>query len=238
MPWIFAPLRLILPGLNGAFWFLLKVSFYIYVFMWLRFTLPRYRFDQLMHLGWYLLIPLAIVNVFSVGMAMLLESEFGWNRWLALVVTMLFTLVRRRVFVAPERQTNGGRFFGRCRKPRTPMLDSIMFYFFAGVAMLSAALMVTRRNAIHCAVFLITTLLATAGIFLQLRAEFLFIAQIILYVGGIMVLFVFVIMLVRLDVPFHHVTFRFQKWVAFVAIALACEVGAVLYVRRLPGQAY
>jgi NADH-quinone oxidoreductase subunit J len=116
------------------------------------------------------------------------------------------------------------------------MLDSIIFYFFAGVAILSAALMVTRRNAIHSAVFLITTLLATAGIFLQLRAEFLFIAQIILYVGGIMVLFVFVIMLVRLDVPLHHITFRFQKWVAFfVALALGCEVGVMFwYVRQLP----
>jgi len=116
------------------------------------------------------------------------------------------------------------------------MLDSIIFYFFAGVAILSAALMVTRRNAIHSAVFLITTLLATAGIFLQLRAEFLFIAQIILYVGGIMVLFVFVIMLVRLDVPLHHITFRFQKWVAlFVAVALACEVSVMFwYVRQLP----
>jgi NADH-quinone oxidoreductase subunit J len=116
------------------------------------------------------------------------------------------------------------------------MLDSIIFYFFASVAILSAALMVTRRNAIHSAVFLITTLLATAGIFLQLRAEFLFIAQIILYVGGIMVLFVFVIMLVRLDVPLHHITFRFQKWVAFfVAVALACEVGVMFwYVRQLP----
>jgi NADH-quinone oxidoreductase subunit J len=116
------------------------------------------------------------------------------------------------------------------------MLDSIIFYFFASVAILSAALMVTRRNAIHSAVFLITTLLATAGIFLQLRAEFLFIAQIILYVGGIMVLFVFVIMLVRLDVPLHHITFRFQKWVAlFVAVALACEVSVMFwYVRQLP----
>ena len=116
------------------------------------------------------------------------------------------------------------------------MLDSIIFYFFAGVAILSAVLMVTRRNAIHSAVFLITTLLATAGIFLQLRAEFLFIVQIILYVGGIMVLFVFVIMLVRLDVPLHHITFRFQKWVAFfVTVALACEVGVMFwYVRQLP----
>jgi NADH-quinone oxidoreductase subunit H len=92
VPWIFAPLKFMIPGLNGAFWFLLKVSGYIYVFMWLRFTLPRYRFDQLMHLGWYILIPLAIVNVFAVAVAMVLESEFGWNRWLALIVTTAFTL--------------------------------------------------------------------------------------------------------------------------------------------------
>jgi NADH-quinone oxidoreductase subunit H len=88
----FPPLQAAKPGLLGAFWFLLKVSGYIYVFMWLRFTLPRYRFDQLMHLGWYLLIPLAIVNVFAVGVAMMLETEFGWNRWLALIVTTIFTL--------------------------------------------------------------------------------------------------------------------------------------------------
>jgi NADH-quinone oxidoreductase subunit J len=118
------------------------------------------------------------------------------------------------------------------------MLDSIIFYFFAGVAVLSAALMVTRRNAMHSAVFLITTLLATAGIFLQLRAEFLFIAQIILYVGGIMVLFIFVIMLVRLDLPIHHIRFRLQRFVAvLVAVALGVEVAAILwFARKLPGQ--
>lgn len=92
VPLFVAPLKFVQPGLHGAFWFLLKVSGYIYLFMWLRFTLPRYRFDQLMHLGWYILIPLAIVNVLSVGVAMIFESEFGWNRWLALVLTTLFTL--------------------------------------------------------------------------------------------------------------------------------------------------
>jgi NADH-quinone oxidoreductase subunit J len=118
------------------------------------------------------------------------------------------------------------------------MLDNIIFYFFAGLAVLSAALMVTRRNAIHSAVFLITTLLATAGIFLQLRAEFLFIAQIILYVGGIMVLFIFVIMLVRLDVAIHQIRFRMQKLVGgLVALALVFESTLVIYLaRRLPGQ--
>ena len=118
------------------------------------------------------------------------------------------------------------------------MLDSILFYFFAGVAVLSAALMVTRRNAIHCAVFLITTLLATAGIFLQLRAEFLFIAQIILYVGGIMVLFIFVIMLVRLDLPLQHIRFRLQRFVALlVALALGGYISVILlWARKMPGQ--
>jgi len=91
VPWFVATLKFVIPGLNGAFWFLLKVAAYIYVFMWLRFTLPRYRFDQLMHLGWYILIPLAIVNVFAVGIAMVLEA-LGWSRWLALVPTTIVTL--------------------------------------------------------------------------------------------------------------------------------------------------
>ena len=103
------------------------------------------------------------------------------------------------------------------------MLDSLLFYFFAGVAVLSAALMVTRRNAVHSAVLLV---------------EFIFIAQIILYVGGIMVLFIFVIMLVRLDVALQHIRFRLQRWVAlFVALALGVEITVVfLFARHLPGQ--
>jgi NADH-quinone oxidoreductase subunit J len=118
------------------------------------------------------------------------------------------------------------------------MLDSVIFYFFASIAVVSAALMVTCRNAVHSAVFLITTLLATAGIFLQLRAEFLFISQIILYVGGIMVLFIFVIMLVRLDVPLPQIRSRSQKWIAlFVALAAGVEAGVVLLLaRKVPGQ--
>jgi NADH-quinone oxidoreductase subunit H len=91
MPWVFAPLRFSLPDLNGAFWFLLKVAAYGCIFMWLRLTSPRFRYDQLLHLSWYILIPLTIVNVFSVAVAMLFESEFGWNRWLAFFLMTIFT---------------------------------------------------------------------------------------------------------------------------------------------------
>jgi NADH-quinone oxidoreductase subunit J len=118
------------------------------------------------------------------------------------------------------------------------MLDSVLFYLFAGLAVASAVLTVTRRNAVHSAIFLITSLLATAGIFLQLRAEFLFIVQIILYVGGIMVLFVFVIMLVNLDVAVRQIQFARQKWVALViALALAAQVGLMFWSSgKMPGQ--
>jgi NADH-quinone oxidoreductase subunit J len=118
------------------------------------------------------------------------------------------------------------------------MLDSVLFYFFAAVAILSAAGMVTRRNTLHSAALLITTLLATAGIFLQLRAEFLFIVQIILFAGAVMVVFIFAILLIGLDRTAHQVRFRLQKMVAtLVGVALAVELMVVLLLaRKLPGE--
>jgi NADH-quinone oxidoreductase subunit J len=112
-------------------------------------------------------------------------------------------------------------------------LSYILFYFFAALAVVSAVLMVTRRNIVHGAVFLITTLLATAGIFLQLQAEFLFVVQIILYVGGIMVLFIFVIMLVNLDVSLRLLQFNRQK---YVAVLLAAVLGGQLYLALWAGR--
>jgi len=113
------------------------------------------------------------------------------------------------------------------------MLEQILFYFFAGLAILSAVLVVTAKNVVHSAVFLITALLATAGIFLQLHAEFLFIVQLILYAGGIMVLFVFVIMLVNLDVSLHQVQFNRQWW---LGLLLALVLGAHLVIAIAVGR--
>ena len=113
------------------------------------------------------------------------------------------------------------------------MTDLILFYFFGGLAVISAILVVTRRNAVHSAIFLITALLSTAGIFLLLRAEFLFAVQIILYVGGIMVLFIFVIMLVNLDVALHQVQFNRQWWLALLlTLVLGAQVAFALSIGR------
>lgn len=50
----------------------LKIVFFIFFFMWIRWTIPRFRYDQLMHLGWKILIPLAIINIFVTGLVKIL----------------------------------------------------------------------------------------------------------------------------------------------------------------------
>ncbi|MES0883967.1 NADH-quinone oxidoreductase subunit NuoH [Roseibium sp. SCP14] len=59
------PLFLPLPPL---LWFVLKVSFFVWLFMWFRFTFPRYRYDQLMSIGWKVLLPLSLANILITGM--------------------------------------------------------------------------------------------------------------------------------------------------------------------------
>ncbi len=80
-----------------------------------------------------------------------------------------------------------------------PVATPIFFYALAGLAVLSAILVITLKNPVHSAVALIFTLLSVAGLYLMLYAPFVAGVQIILYVGGIMVLFLFVIMLVNVE---------------------------------------
>jgi NADH-quinone oxidoreductase subunit H len=94
-------------GIHGGFWFIFKVSAYLYFFMWLRFTLPRYRFDQLMRLGWHFLIPLSIINVIVVGLALILGSYFhlqGWALLLATTPAAILALVAALVILAIEQK--------------------------------------------------------------------------------------------------------------------------------------
>ena len=99
-------------GIHGGFWFIFKVSLYIYFFMWLRFTIPRYRFDQLMRLGWHFLIPLSIINVLLVGVALIAGSYFNLKGWGLLLVTTpaaVITLVAALLILAAEKERDAGQ---------------------------------------------------------------------------------------------------------------------------------
>ncbi len=75
--------------------------------------------------------------------------------------------------------------------------ESVFFWIFSIAAILAALLTVMARNAVHSALFLISSLMSVAALFILLGAEFIAGVQILVYVGGVMVLFLFVIMLVN-----------------------------------------
>jgi len=99
-------------------------------------------------------------------------------------------------------------------------MDTVFFYFFALLVLGGAILTITRRSAIHSAICLIISLIGVAGLYLLQKAEFLFAVQIILYIGGIMVLFLFVIMLVNLDEQAKERQFNGQWWIALACVAV------------------
>jgi NADH-quinone oxidoreductase subunit J len=110
------------------------------------------------------------------------------------------------------------------------LIDTLLFYVFALLTLGGGVLTITRRNAVHSAISLIVSLSGVAGLYLLLHAEFLFAVQIVLYVGGIMVLFLFVIMLVNLDQAARERQFNRQWAVAIAAtLAVAAELAYFLY---------
>jgi len=95
--------------------FLLKTFFFIWVFVWVRWTLPRFRYDQLMFLGWKVLLPLSLVYIVIMATAVLLLERAGvphtgrYGLWLflvnvPLVVALVWGLDRRRVLAGTVRR--------------------------------------------------------------------------------------------------------------------------------------
>jgi NADH-quinone oxidoreductase subunit J len=101
-----------------------------------------------------------------------------------------------------------------------PVATTFFFYLLSGLAILSGVLVITRKNPVHSALALIFTLLCVAGLYLMLYAPFVAGVQIILYVGGIMVLFLFVIMLVNLERSEKEKQFN-QQWLPGILAAIA-----------------
>ena len=101
-----------------------------------------------------------------------------------------------------------------------PVATPFFFYLFAGMMLIGGILVITRKNPVHSALALIVALLAQASIYLMLYAPFVAGVQIILYAGGIMVLFLFVIMLVSVERSMKERQFNSQ-WVVGIIAATA-----------------
>jgi NADH-quinone oxidoreductase subunit J len=109
------------------------------------------------------------------------------------------------------------------------MFTTIVFYIFAAILVFSALRVITARNPVHAALFLVLAFFTAAEIWLLLRAEFLAITLVLVYVGAVMVLFLFVVMM--LDINLDQLREGFWKYLplaAFVGIVMLAEMVLVL----------
>jgi NADH-quinone oxidoreductase subunit H len=83
------PFTIIWPWLSGLIWFLIKVALLLFVFLWLRATLPRVRYDRLMSMGWRWLLPVALLNIVLTAAATVLLDRTG----IIVVVTLVWVVL-------------------------------------------------------------------------------------------------------------------------------------------------
>jgi NADH-quinone oxidoreductase subunit J len=104
-------------------------------------------------------------------------------------------------------------------------LEKLIFYVLAAVVVFAATMVVTRRNPVHSALFLILAFFASSGIWLLAEAEFLAIVLVLVYVGAVMVLFLFVLMMLDIDLATLRAGFIKMLPLGLVmAIAMAAEL--------------
>jgi len=108
------------------------------------------------------------------------------------------------------------------------MTETIVFYLFAAMTVLSAVRVITVRNPVHAALFLVLAFCSMAGIWLLLEAEFLAMTLIVVYVGAVMVLFLFVVMM--LDINLVQLREGFWRWFPFGLALAAVMVGEMIWV--------
>ncbi len=106
----------------------------------------------------------------------------------------------------------------------------IAFYTLAVLVLGFAVLVISTRSTVHSVVFLVLDFLAVAGLYVTLRAQFLAVIQILVYAGGIVVLYLFVVMLVsQKSSPEAHADPQRQTWIGIgLAVAVFAELGAIV----------
>ncbi|MBM0105237.1 NADH-quinone oxidoreductase subunit J [Steroidobacter sp. S1-65] len=113
-------------------------------------------------------------------------------------------------------------------------ITEILFYAFSGVLLVSAVGVITARNPVHAALFLVFSFINSAVLWLLLEAEFLAIVLVLVYVGAVMVLFLFVVMM--LDINIAQVREGFTRYAPLgilIALIVVAEIGSVVYVKSL-----
>lgn len=117
------------------------------------------------------------------------------------------------------------------------MAEVIAFYVFATIVVGAGIGVITAKNPVHSALFLVLAFFTSAAIWLMLEAEFLGLALILVYVGAVMVLFLFVVMMVDI----HQATIRggFARYAplgGLVTLVMAAEIGWVVWAKQLGAE--
>lgn len=104
-----------------------------------------------------------------------------------------------------------------------------IFYFFATIVTIAGLLVILVRNPVHAALFLVLTFFACAGVWLLLEAEFLAVTLVVVYVGAVMVLFLFVVMMLDINlVPLREGFTRYLPVGGLIALVIIVELVMVL----------
>ena len=114
------------------------------------------------------------------------------------------------------------------------MFTSILFYAFAALVVIAAIGVITARNPVHCALFLVFAFITSAVIWLLLEAEFLAVTLLVVYVGAVMVLWLFVVMMLDIDLAKLKQGFtRYAPLGVLIALIVIAQIGLVVWVRNL-----
>jgi NADH-quinone oxidoreductase subunit J len=108
-------------------------------------------------------------------------------------------------------------------------IKSALFYLFSAVMLFAALRVITSRNPVHAALYLVLAFFQASGIWMLLKAEFLSITLVLVYVGAVMVLFLFVVMMIDIDIDALKKDFwKHFPLAAFIGAVLALELASVL----------
>jgi len=114
----------------------------------------------------------------------------------------------------------------------------VAFYFFSAVLVLAAGMVVSIRNPVKCALFLVLAFFSAACVWITLQAEFLAIVLVLVYVGAVMVLFLFVVMM--LDIDLAQIKAGFTQYLplgGLIAFLLIAEIALIMY-RSFSGESF